>query len=365
MQDKESEMKISRIRTYLLEHGYTGMILARQDNFSWLSAGGNNRVVVPREQGYGMLVVTQDSVYLTAQVMDGQRLMDEELNHIECEYVPLKWYEESMMEKAVSLAGIRPVSDTAQKGAVWKEQEIYNLHFPLTPWEIDRLRTVGEISDQILYKTANQIRPGMMDYEVEAMLLYEYALHNIQCDVLLIGTDERIFKYRHPSPVGRELGSYVFLHPAVRYKGLHCNVTRSIYFGDTLPEEIKRAYDAVSYIEAYCLDMCGKQAYWKEILEGQKRILKERGFGEEWKNHYPGGRTGYFVCQADLSLSEEKKTMKWEAYDWFITVTGAKAEELSVHCEEGVSVFSDTGLWPGREIEAGGSKRRIPQIMMR
>ncbi len=341
------------------------MVLGRQDNFNWISGGGNNRVVVPKEEGFGTIVVTMESVSMVAQVMDGSRIMDEEMQNLEAEYIPLKWYEESINERAVKLAGAKPVSDIQIAGSEYKLRDIYNLHFPLTENEIERLKKLGEISDYILNKVAKEIKPGMTDYEAEAMLLYEYAKQNIQCDVLLIGTDERIYKYRHPSPSGRKLGKYVLLHPAVRYGGLHCNITRSIYFGDSLPEDIDKAYSAVSRIEAYCMSMCRTGNRWSDILEGQKRLLKELDFEDEWRGHYPGGRTGYFVCQADLSLSSENRILNNEAYDWFITVTGAKVEELSVNHNGTMILCSHTGIWPGKKIGLEDITFDIPQIMMR
>lgn len=365
MRQKERHEKIERVRAYMEQHAYTGMVLARQDNFSWISAGGSNRVVVPREQGYGVVTITKDHIYMTAQVMDGQRIMEEELEGSGFEYVPLRWYEQPVLDRALTLAGDKPVCDVAAPGAECKERHIYDLHFPLMPDEIERMKIAGELSDRILHKVAGQIRPDMIDSEVEAMLLYEYALHNMQCDVLLIGTEQRISKYRHPLPVGEKLGKYVFLHPAVRYRGLHCNVTRTIYFGDELPKDIQRAYDAVSYIEAYCMAQCEKHASWIDILNGQKKLLEQFGFADEWQNHYPGGRTGYFVCQADLALHASRRTMQNEAYDWFITVTGAKVEELSVNCEDGIHIFSNTGLWPSKQIEIEDRSFSIPQIMMR
>lgn len=361
----EQDIKLKRIRDYLYKNGFTGMVLSRQDNFNWISSGGNNRVVVPKDEGFCSVVITENRVYLVAQVMDGSRIMDEEMKYLDAEYVPLRWYEETVNERAVKLAGDKPVSDSVMDGADYRLRDIYDLHFPLTEEEINRLIKLGAVSDYIINKVANEIKPGMLDYEVEAMLLYEYAKQNIQCDVLLIGTDDRIFKYRHPNPSGRKLGKYVLLHPAVRSGGLHCNITRSVYFGDKLPEDINRAYSAVSRVEAYCMSKCKTGNSYFDILEGQKQLLKEMGFEDEWRWHYPGGRTGYFVCQADLSKRPENKILDNEAYDWFITVTGAKVEELGINSGGKFILCSHTGLWPDKRIKTDDFELDIPQIMMR
>lgn len=354
--------KIVKIRSFLAENQYTGMILARQDNFNWVTGGGNSRVVVPKDTGHGAIVVTQDQVYMVAQVMDGQRIMDEEMQNLDAEPVFLYWFEDSVVDRGYQLAGSRPVSDVPVQDAEVRLDEIYSLHYPMAEEEYGRMRRLGALSDHIFYKAAKEIRPGMVDYEAEAMLLYEFAKENIQCDVSLIGTDDRIFKYRHPNPSGRKLGNYILLHTAARLGGLHCNVTRSLYFGDRIPEDIARAYEICCRIEAFCMSQCKTGIYWSDILKGQKKLYAEAGLPEEWKRHYPGGRTGYFVAQSDLSLNSTNQIQNREAYDWYITATGAKAEELAVNWDGRLEILSHTGIWPSKKYEAE-EVFDLPQIM--
>ena len=354
--------KITKIREYLKEHSFTGMILARQDNFNWITDGGNSRVIVPRDTGHAAIVVTQEQIYLIAQVMDGQRIMDEEMNALEAEAVFLHWFEASVLDKAYELAGPKSVSDVQVQDAEVALNDIYSLHYPMTDEEYQRMKRLGAISDGIFYKVAKEIRLGMIDYEVEAMLLYEFAKENIQCDVSLIGTDDRIFKYRHPNPSGRKLGRYVLLHTASRQGGLHCNVTRSVYFGDKIPEEIAKAYEICCKIEAFCMSQCKTGNKWSDILKGQKRCYTEAGMPEEWKCHYPGGRTGYCVSQSDLSLDTHNEIQNREAYDGYITATGAKVEELSVNWDGRFEVLSHTGIWPSKKYIAE-EVFDLPQIM--
>lgn len=354
--------KINKIRKFMTDHNYTGMILARQDNFNWVTSGGNSRVIVPKDTGHAAIVVTQEQVYMIAQVMDGQRIMDEEMKNLEAEPVFLYWFEESVIDKAVQLAGDRPVSDVVARNAEFCLNEIYDLHYPLTNEEYERMKRLGALSDHIFYKIAKEIKPGMVDYEAEAMLLYEFAKENIQCDVCLVGTDDRIFRYRHPNPSGRKLGNYILLHTASRLGGIHCNVTRSVYFGDKIPEDIAQAYEVCCKIEAFCLSQCKTGNYWADIFEGQKKLYAEAGIPQEWKCHYPGGRTGYFVSQSDLSLNHANQIQNREAYDWYITVTGAKVEELAVNWDSRLEVLSHTGIWPSKEYKME-EVFRLPQIM--
>ncbi len=360
----DGNLKLKRVRAYIKEKGYSGLVLLRQDNFSWITTGGLNRVIVPSAEGFGAVVITEQDAFLVAQVMDGQRIMDEELHGLPLEYEPLRWYEESVLDRALKLAGERPAADVPCR-ADCPLSDIYDLHFPYTPSEIEGFLEIGAIADRVLTRVAGEIRPGMVDYEAEAMLLYEFGKLGAIVDVALVGTDDRIFKYRHPNPSGALLGKYVLLTPAVRYKGLHCNIARSVYFGDSLPPEIARPYEAVRQISANCMALCQTGTSYQHILSEHKALLAEFGYPEEWRGHYPGGRTGYFLCQAGLSLDLSRRITRTEAFEWFITVSGAKTAELTVKDGDSVCVASGTGLWPASSITRHDRTFSIPEIMMR
>jgi Xaa-Pro aminopeptidase len=360
----DGEMKIARVRRYLKEKGYTGLILLRQDNFAWITSGGLNRVVIPSAEGIGAAVITEKDAFLVSQVMDGERIQDEELNGLPLIYVPLRWYEESVLDRALKLAGEHPAADVPS----WADcplPEIYDLHTPYTALEIARFHEAGRMADEVLFKVAVAIEPSMAEYEAEAMLLHEFTKRGAIPDVVLVGSDERLFKYRHPTPTGAKLGRYVLLTPAVRYKGLHCNIARSVYFGDRLPEEIALPYEAVRRVTANCMALCRTGASYRDILEEHKALLAEFGYPEAWQGHYPGGRTGYFLCQANLSLDPSRVIGETEAFEWFITVPGAKSAELTVKDGEDVSVASNTGPWPSSPVTRHGRTFQIPEIMMR
>jgi len=69
--------KRERLRSWLGQNGYSGVIISRRDNFAWLTAGGDNRVLNNTELGAGHLVITPECQYLVAYTMDGRRLLDE------------------------------------------------------------------------------------------------------------------------------------------------------------------------------------------------------------------------------------------------------------------------------------------------
>ena len=358
--------KASRVREFLETKGYDIMVIGRQDNFAWFTDGGNNRVVLPSEAGFSILVITAKDIFLVSQVMDGRRVLEEELQGLDIQYAPLYWYEASREEKVLELTGGgRVISDISIKGADYMLSEIYKLHYPLTRREIDKLKWLGEKTDEILFKIVQETKPGMSEHEVEAMFMCEYGKYNISCDVLLVGSDERIFKYRHPNPSDKKIDRYVLLHPAVRKWGLHANVTRLVYFGDTIPQEIGKKYEAACSIEAAAMSMCIPGTSFSDILKEQKRLYSEFGYGDEWRYHYQGGITGYMVADPTLCMNPENIVCENQAYDWFITITGVKVEELGINTGNCRDIPSVSGKWPSKEYHFNGSSFRLPVILNR
>jgi antitoxin VapB len=327
--------KWNRIRSFLDEKGYDGMLIGRKDNFAWFSCGGSNEVIITAETGFGILLVTRDKVVLFAQVMDGQRIIDEEL------------------------AGLEVV-----EGAVWDPTVVQSLHYPMTDSEVEKLRRLGKISEGVIRDVAERIEPGMQEIEIAGKLLAEYARLGIRCEVLLVGSDERISRYRHPNPSAKRVDRYALLAPAVSKWGLHADVSRMLHFGP-VPEEIAKKYDAACIIEAASISLCRPGRKFAEILDVQKRLYKSTGYPEEWRYHYQGGVTGYVLTDPTLSQDPEAEVSSHQAYDWFITITGVKVEELSLNTGEHREVCSAAGRWPVKSYTYEDQSLDLPQILVR
>jgi Xaa-Pro aminopeptidase len=358
--------KLTKIRSYLERTGRTALVLGRRDNFSWLTGGGDNTVVRSSEMGFCLLVVTDRAIYLVAQEMDGPRILDEELQGIGVEPLFLKWYEKSREEKAAELIrGRDAVADVPLDGAMLLPREIAMLHYPLTAAEVERCRQIGRTTEEVIGRVAASVVPGMRECEIEARFLAEYAREGMSCDVLLVGSDERIARYRHPLPSEKPVERLVLLHPAVRKWGLHANVTRMVYFGNQIPEDVAARYEAACRIEAAAVSQCIPGRKFAGILETEKRAYQETGFPAEWRNHYQGGVTGYVLADAALCTDPSASVSANQTFDWFITITGVKVEELSLSGPAGPEVLSACGGWPLADFEHDGVRLRLPQIMRR
>ncbi len=361
---KDFEEKCRRVRAYLDESGYDALIIGRRDNFAWFTFGGDNKIFRSSDIGFGLLVVTREKVTLVAQYMDAARIMDDELGGLPIEAEVLKWFELSREEAALRIAKGRAAADYPIGGADCRFEDVLALHTPYTEWEVERYAQVGRLNDALYLEVANGIKPGMTEQQAEALLMGVFGREAMIPKVLLVGSDERIGKYRHPNASNKKIEKLLLLHAAADKFGLHANITRMVYFGDALPPELERRYELLNRCQASAFSMLTPGALHSRILEARKKLLAEEGMEHEFELHYPGMTTGYFVGSG-APFAEDTPVVDTTCYDLFITVTGAKVEELSMARPGGAKVLSTGGGWPLKRYAAGGYSCELPVILMR
>ena len=358
--------KEKRILEYLDINGYDAAVIGRRDNFSWFSCGGHNCVVHTSEMGVCFAVITRNKRYLAANTMDGCRIMDEELQGMDFELINLRWYEKSPAQTVTDMfEGKKVLSDTALPGMDFKPGVFYKLQYPLTDGEVERYRWLGRKAEEIVKKAADEARPGMNELEIESLLMCEYAKYNIIAPVVIIGSDERIAKYRHCTPSDKKVNKMVMLAPAIQKWGLTVPVTRMVYFGDRLPEDLRKKFEAVCTIEAHTMAKCTPGNKFTDILVMQKKLYAETGYPDEWRNHFQGGITGYVINDPTKYNDPEAVIQDRQTFNWYITVTGVKVEETFLADKSRKEILTSNGLWPVKRFEAGGEAFDLPQIMLK
>lgn len=359
------QIKERRARRFLEHEGLNALVIGRQDNFAWLTGGGDNSVVSSEQMGVGYIIITPKHKWLVSYSMDGQRLMDEQVPQGDFELVTLNWYQGSPIDRILDLTkGMKVAADFTLPAARYLSSEITDLHYPFTDLEIDRYRWVSNETNRIITKVALDLKPGVSEQEIAARFLYEYTLADMKVDVLIVGFDERISRYRHPMPGGNCLERYALLHPAVKRWGLHANVSRLVHFGSPDPE-IQKAIDGVAKIGANVFSKLVPGVRFSEILAEEKRLYNELGFGDEWKYHFQGGITGYTLADPTRCFDGESRVVEGQAYDYFITITGAKFEELTLLTEDGPEIASLGGGWPTRTINTARGDVDVPDVLIR
>ncbi|PRR68592.1 M24 family metallopeptidase [Neomoorella humiferrea] len=368
MTNKQNEVakKEQRIRELLARMGLDGLCLSRAVNFSWFTAGGNNRVVTGSETGAAALVILGDRKYIVAPKNEIERFLEEQVPDLAFEPWTYEWYESR--EKAIAdLVGSRrigsdiPMGDWPVLGA-----DLNRLRYSLTEEEIARAREIGAICSRELAATCVNISPGMTEWEIQAELSYRLIKYGIRPAVLLVGTDERAFKHRHPVPTDKKLDKYAVIGLVGEKGGLHLALTRSVYFG-RLPDHLRRLYDAALKVEAAFLQASKAGTGSRFIFDRGREAYANAGFPDEWRRHHQGGAIGYAPREYRAGEGDEETIQPDQMLAWNPTVQGTKCEDTVLVKGGGGLEFltSVPGWWPVEKIMIGHQEVSRPLILER
>ncbi len=361
----DAQARRERVHAFLEREALDALVIGRQDNFAWITAGGDSRVITTSEMGFAYVVLTRDHHWLVSHAMDGQRFMDEQVAGQGYDLVTLFWHQGSPEDKVLSLTrGMKVGADFPLPGARYYSSGIVDLHYPLSDLDLARCRWIGQTANRILGDVAHSLEPGISEQETAARLLHEYALESLTIDVLIVGFDDRITRYRHPMPTANTLQRYALLHPAARRWGLHANVTRLVHWGDP-PRDIRRAMDAVATIGGHVASMLAPGVSFADVLTEEIRLYRKLGYAGEWMHHFQGGITGYTLADPTRCRDQAARLVERQAYDYFITMTGAKFEELTLLTEHGPEVTSLGPGWPTQTIPTPNGGIIVPDVLIR
>jgi len=364
---KEFDEKLNRIYDFIAQQNFDAVVIGTQTNFSWLTCGGESKVLLTSDVAVAYLVIMKDVRYVVAYTMDGPRNLEEELQGMGFEPVFIRWHGKSMEDTVLELVGAKKVlSDIPLEGAHVSMRAFYHLHYPLTDGDIERFRRIDQRAESILKGVVDNTKPGMLETQVENLVTCEFAKEGYFPVVLLLGSDERIFKYRHLIAKPKKIEKYLMIILAMRKQGLNAVLTRSVYFGDRLPEEIARKFEAASIIAANCISHSSPGTKFASILSMQKELYAELGYPDEWQNHFQGGITGYVCNDSSLCLDAEAVMLPRQTYNWFITITGVNTEDTYLATDSGGEILTTTGAWPMKSYQTrNGVQVSLPQIMLR
>ncbi|WML48302.1 hypothetical protein RCG23_24170 [Neobacillus sp. PS3-34] len=215
-----------------------GVFFRKRSNFSWITGGSVNHIVQTTEAGVADIAIFSDKKYCITSRMEGDRIFEEELTGLGYELITLEWYEnqDSVVQELCS--GRRIASDVDFEGFIDIGKELSTLRYTLTNEEIERYRWLSQLAAKAVESTCRELEQGWTEYEIAAHLASKLIKKGINPHVILVATDERIFKYRHPIPTEKKLDNYAMLVLCAEKWGLVSNATRFVHFG-SLPKDIE------------------------------------------------------------------------------------------------------------------------------
>lgn len=364
--NREIMEKEGRVREFLQDKGLSGMLLCRQDNFSWLTGGKGNSVVMGADVGFNPVLVTAEAKYLITNNIEAPRLVEEELKGQEFELVILPWwkFDDQFLKKVKDLCSGKIGSDTCIPRLSSLGSEFSELRYVLTSEEKERYYSLGRDSARAVEATCREIRIGQSEYQIAALLAGKLLAHGIIPSVLLVGTDERVFAYRHPIPTQKKLQKYAMVVLVGVRGGLNVALTRLVHFGPA-PQEIVKKHRAALEVDAAFIVNTVPGIKYSAILEKGAQAYANAGYPDEWQKHFQGGPIGYGAREFDATPDTHQLALVNQAVAWNPTIAGVKTEDTFILGEKSRQMISITEDWPMVTVEVAGEVIQRPDILER
>ena len=361
--EKEIDIKHSRVRDLLASKNIEGILLSRQSNFLWFTGGKLNDVIKNNDISLVNLFITKDKKYLIATNSDADRVMTEELDGLGFELVRFDWFNQNVFDgiKKIGVKG-KIGADFTSDNTYFADGDLAEVRVNLTEPEIERYIKFCSQYAKIITDYFLSLKKGLTERELAVGLNYECAKKGIRMPVLMVGSDERIFSFRHPCATDKKIDKYVLVATVGEKDGVCANVTRCIYFGKT-PVELKERHSAVNYVisKFYANSTPGRSMM--ELFEVGKNAYREAGYDGEWKNHLQGGISGYNPLEFQVNADTGIKIKNNNILVFCPTIKGTKSED-PILVKDGIgeiTVFDSR--WPFEEVKADGKQFKRPLIM--
>lgn len=360
---EEVKIKLERVRQFMDRKGLSGILIKKQPNFSWLTAGGLNMVGIATEMGVTSVLVTRDSCYLIANKIEAPRMRDEEVDELGFGIVSYEWYENKELEIVKKIAGEKVGCDSPVAGLIHIEGEFNELRYELTESEIERYLYLGEKLSKALESVLLFTRPGDVEAEIAGRISAELWKYRIDPTGFMVAADERAKLYRHPIPTMKKIEKLVMVSVNARYKGLITTVTRMVHFGEP-PKQLLRQYR--ENVEIECLMIARTKMGEKMNLPVLAAIeeYEKRGYHDEWKLHHQGGPMGYYARDIRVTPDCQQTVRKNQAFCWNPTISGTKSEDGFIATETGPLMITKPFVFPKLELEVENIRFVKPDMMI-
>jgi Xaa-Pro dipeptidase len=357
----ELQEKTGRIASLLERNNLSALLLSRHENIAWATAGQvEARVASGSETAVASLLITGDGRrYYVAPNNEGPRLAAEEFSGLGYEAVLYPWYQGAATVIQELTSGKAVGSDTGTNAI-----DLTQLRAPLLRSEIDRIRTLGRETAETTATVLQSLEPGVTEHEMAARTAAALLARGIAPSVLLMGTDDRIRRYKHAVPRAGVLERYGMVNLCARKWGLVVSITRFVHFGP-LPQELAASFLAAARIHSTLLHATRAGASSGEIFTAAQAAYAEAGAAEEIELHHQGGACGYKEREWVITPGGKQIVALPQAFAYNPSLRGAKVEDTAIVTENGAEILTETPTLPILETKIDGTTYRSAGVLVR
>jgi Xaa-Pro aminopeptidase len=359
--DELAEKRL-RLLGFLDQNNLEAIYICQVANFAWLTGGLEPVVMIDTDRAEAGLLVTRDKSYVICNSIEHPRLHDEDhLEDLGYEFHVSPWYQGTPQFYDL-VQDKRWATDWPGFGAPDLSADVARLRYQLTLPEVERYRQVGYQTGQAIEAAAHLVRPGMSEVQIAGLMASQSLNFGITPIMLLVGTDERIYRYRHPLPTQKGLERYCMMAICGRLWGLVTSATRFVHFG-RLPDELAHKQQACAYVDAAfnAATTVGRQV--SDVFQDGIDAYAHVGFPGEWQKHNQGGSAGYMSRDYEGTPTCNEIVYAEQGFAWNPSITGVKSEDTMIVHETGCDFLTVTGNWPSIPVSMDKQTWDRPAIL--
>ncbi|MFO1434608.1 MAG: M24 family metallopeptidase [Candidatus Competibacteraceae bacterium] len=344
--NQEIHEKLDFLRGWLGSREAGAIRLRGIDWFAWVTAGGSNAVLLAAETGVAEVLVTTAEAYVLTDAIEAQRLQDEEVP-VGFEWQVVPWTELEQRECFIAnVAAGRPIfSDRPTLPELPLPPELRNRRRRLSVSEQARYREIGRRAAEAMSEVMHAARPTWTELELAgagAEALWARGLHPA---LTLAAGEQRLPRYRHPTPSEAPLDGEAMLIFCARGYGLYANLTRFVRFSSS-DFEWRRRQAAIRAVEAAGLKACRPSRPLASVYDALERAYLAEGFPQAIEEHHQGGITGYLAREVIATARTEIVLETGMALALNPSLPGVKIEDTFLLQADGLENLTLEPGWP-------------------
>jgi antitoxin VapB len=360
---QEIEAKHSRLAALMDENRWSAVLLSRHENIAWATAGRvEARVGLASETAVCSLLITRKGKrFYIAPENEAPRLAAEEFAGLDFEPLLYPWTDAAAADLAHKAGGPEIGADTAIPG--FEPCNFTPLRTPLLPTEVDRFRQLAADVAASTTRVLKTYTPGITEDEMAARISADLLARHIAPTVLLMGTDERIFRYKHAVPRAGVLKNYGMLNLCARQHGMVISITRFVHFG-AMPATLAANFEKAARINAELLHASRAGATSADLYGVAAKGYASAGVPDEIAKHHQGGPCGYLERDWVATPHGAQKIDAVQGLAWNPSLRGAKAEDTALLNNGEIEILTATPDLPVIETTIGGKVYRSAGVLL-
>jgi len=219
----------------------------------------------------------------------------------------------------------------------------------LTDGEIARYRRLGRDIGLALGHVCRALTPGDVEIEIARSVVDAAADVRARAIVTLVGSDDRLRRYRHPVATAVPWKHVVMIALCAERDGLVVSLSRIVAAGG--PQDLDARTGATASVFGRVLAATRPGATGAALYTALADAYAAAGHAGEETKHHQGGAIGYRSREWIAHPRSQETVEERQAFAWNPTVTGTKVEDTALVLGERVEIVTSTPDWPSIEIE--------------